>query len=390
MLLDGAEMQISFLKDLATLRNPSSPFTFLKYVHEQGRLVQFINLKQFYTTRVEFNDYFHWVADQLKQYVQYQAFVTQITSSDNSVEECLEVQYRDTVTGVEHKILAKNVVIATGGTPSLPPGINMNEPSQRVWHTSQYLSKIESFKQTPNEPYHFAVVGRGQSAAEVAYDLYKQFPNARISCLHRHFSYKPADESPFANEIFNPEQVNLFYNATSSFRDAFLEGYQDTNYSVVDIELIEKLYRTHYEDQINKRQRLSWLPFTGLTALDECDDHVAMSLKNNQNQQTYGLSVDAVILATGYQYHYPLSLLSSLMPYLMVDANQAPKVSRHYQLITSPKLKPGLYVQGCNEGTHGLTETLLSINAIRAQEILQSILNATPLESLNKEHLYAE
>lgn len=62
MLLNDAEMQITFLKDLATLRNPSSPYTFLNYLHDKGRLSKFINLKNFHPSRIEFNDYFCWVA----------------------------------------------------------------------------------------------------------------------------------------------------------------------------------------------------------------------------------------------------------------------------------------------------------------------------------------
>ena len=45
MLLDGATMQVSFLKDLVTLRNPTSRVRFLTYLHGQGRLVDFINHK---------------------------------------------------------------------------------------------------------------------------------------------------------------------------------------------------------------------------------------------------------------------------------------------------------------------------------------------------------
>src|ERR1044072_1421654 len=37
MLLEGATMQVSFLKDLVTLRNPSSRYGFLCYLHEPGR-----------------------------------------------------------------------------------------------------------------------------------------------------------------------------------------------------------------------------------------------------------------------------------------------------------------------------------------------------------------
>src|ERR1700712_3496839 len=38
MLIDGSTMQISFLKDLVTLRNPASRFTFVNYLNERGRL----------------------------------------------------------------------------------------------------------------------------------------------------------------------------------------------------------------------------------------------------------------------------------------------------------------------------------------------------------------
>ena len=62
MLLEQAHMQVSFLKDLATLRNPTSRFTFINYLHEKGRLQDFINLKTFFPSRHEFNDYLAWAA----------------------------------------------------------------------------------------------------------------------------------------------------------------------------------------------------------------------------------------------------------------------------------------------------------------------------------------
>src|SRR5436305_11802623 len=41
MLLSGAQVQLSFMKDLVTLRNPQSRFTFLKYLKDKGRLDKF-------------------------------------------------------------------------------------------------------------------------------------------------------------------------------------------------------------------------------------------------------------------------------------------------------------------------------------------------------------
>ncbi|MFN7053210.1 MAG: SidA/IucD/PvdA family monooxygenase, partial [Gemmobacter sp.] len=38
MMIPGADMQVSFLKDLVSLRDPTSGFSFLSYLHEKGRL----------------------------------------------------------------------------------------------------------------------------------------------------------------------------------------------------------------------------------------------------------------------------------------------------------------------------------------------------------------
>ena len=64
MLLEGAEIQVPFLKDLVTLRNPQSHFTFLNYLRLHGRLLDFVNLRRWFPTRLEFNHYYRWVAAQ--------------------------------------------------------------------------------------------------------------------------------------------------------------------------------------------------------------------------------------------------------------------------------------------------------------------------------------
>ena len=62
MLLPNTRMQISFLKDLATLRDPRSKFTFLNYLKTKNRLVPFTNLSTFLPLREEYNDYMSWCA----------------------------------------------------------------------------------------------------------------------------------------------------------------------------------------------------------------------------------------------------------------------------------------------------------------------------------------
>ena len=62
-LATQSELQISFLKDLVSLRNPTSPYSFVNYLHQKQRLADFINLGTFYPCRLEYNDYLRWAAE---------------------------------------------------------------------------------------------------------------------------------------------------------------------------------------------------------------------------------------------------------------------------------------------------------------------------------------
>jgi L-ornithine N5-oxygenase len=44
-------------------------------------------------------------------------------------------------------------------------------------------------------------------------------------------------------------------------------------------------------------------------------------------------------------------------------------------VMTDPALGPGIYLQGGTEHTHGITSSLLSNTAVRAAEILASIVD---------------
>ena len=65
MLLPWSQSQVSFLKDLVTLRNPRSQFSFVNFLHATGRLDEFINLGSFTPYRLEISDYLSWVARSL-------------------------------------------------------------------------------------------------------------------------------------------------------------------------------------------------------------------------------------------------------------------------------------------------------------------------------------
>jgi L-ornithine N5-monooxygenase len=155
MLLPGATMQISFLKDLVTQRNPQSEFTFLNYLTERGRLTEFINHKTFFPTRLEFHDYLDWAADKVGAEVRYGSRVIAIRDVDGAFD--VEV-----IGARPGRLRARNVVIAGGLSPQLPTGVTL---SARQIHNHRFLHDLARLPSRRHN--RFVVVGAGQGAAEV-------------------------------------------------------------------------------------------------------------------------------------------------------------------------------------------------------------------------------
>ena len=198
MLLPGTKMQITFIKDLATLRNPRSEFTFLNYLHQQDRLVQFTNLGTFLPLREEYQDYMRWCADWFQEVVEYGQEVHEVfpekLSPQSSKVDSFVVQSLNVVTGNLESRRTRHVVIAVGGKPKIPPTLPQHHP--RVIHSSCYSKKIPALLQDAQHPYHVAVIGNGQSAAEIFHDLHSRYPNSRTSILIKGATLRPSDDSP--------------------------------------------------------------------------------------------------------------------------------------------------------------------------------------------------
>jgi L-ornithine N5-oxygenase len=386
MLLTGTVMQISFLKDLVTQRNPSSAYTFINYLKCVNRLSDFINLRNFYPSRIEFNEYLAWAAKNLSGYTRYGRRVTSVRPHGAAPHKLFEIVAENTASGEIEHLFAKNIVVAPGGRPSLPFSTRLEQDSKRVWHSSKYLEQIQRFKSDIGKQYHFAVVGRGQSAAEIAYDLHSTFPNARVSCVFRGFGLKPADSSEFVNEVFDSSFIDYIHSASPDLHGKILSEHADTNYSVVDAPLISRLYEIFYAEKVSGKQRLFFRNLSTVTEVREENDAVTIELCDAGLTELQQLQVDAAVLATGYTYPNPPAMLAPLKDYMMFDQHSGNAVvGRHYRVSTDACLTAGIYLQGCNENTHGLSDTLLSNLSIRADEIVNHLLTFDAPAALKSE-----
>ncbi|MFJ1925304.1 MULTISPECIES: lysine N(6)-hydroxylase/L-ornithine N(5)-oxygenase family protein [unclassified Streptomyces] len=367
MLIDDATMQVSFLKDLVTLRDPSSEYTFLRYLQSRGRLIDFVNGKNLFPLRVEFHDYFEWAAAKVDDMVSYGHDVISVEPVlRDGVVEYVDVTARSGTETVVHR--ARNLVVGTGLRPLMPEGV---ERTDRVWHNSDLLAKVDALEGT--EPARFVVVGAGQSAAENVAYLHRRFPRAEVCAVFSRYGYSPADDSSFANRIFDPEAVDEYFTAPDDVKRKLMDYHGNTNYSVVDIDLIDDLYRQAYQEKVLGTERLRFINISRLTGVEEAGDKVRATVTSLVSGEESTLEADVVVLATGYSPVEPLSLLGDVARHCHRDEEGRVRVERDYRIATDEELRCGIYLQGGTEHTHGITSSLLSNTAIRVGEILDSI-----------------
>lgn len=362
MLIPGTTMQISFLKDLASQRNVRSQYTFLSYLTERGRLNEFINHQTFFPTRLEFHDYLEWAATRVAAKVHYGTRAVAVRDEG----DCLAVDLEGAASGT---LRARAVVLAGGLRPQLPGGVT---ETPRQFHNHEVLDKLKKLPSVTHR--RFVVVGAGQSAAEVTDYLHTTYPDAEVHGVFAKYGYSPADDSPYANRVFDPAAVDDFYTAEPTVRQRLLDYHRATNYSCVDLPLIEALYAREYAERVAGNRRLYFHGASGITSATEDERGVRVVVEHHPTKTLETLDCDAVVYATGFA---PMSLPDILGDLCdpQVFAADGPEVERDYRLRTARDVPGAIYLQGGTEHTHGLSSSLISNIAVRCGEIVESIAN---------------
>ncbi|KAJ3838412.1 putative L-ornithine-N5-monooxygenase [Lentinula raphanica] len=476
MLLPGAQMQISFLKDLAMLRSPQSPLTFVNYLHCHKRLSAFIDRGSFTPSRKEFADYLKWAARYVKKHGVNVNYGQEVVTLDESDEGLITVTTRCTSNGQLNQFVTRNLVLSPGGSANIPGVLKplLKDPSitdrSTFLHSSEYKDRVvkllNSVTSDKQRPLKIAVIGGGQSSAEVTINLRDLLSNVpfgkdsavghQIDMLIRKGSLKPSDDSQFSNDIFAPESTHNWFNTCEQGRERLMAEYKDTNYSVVNPRTIAALHEILYDQKIDdaiaarnpKSQkpcgpRINIRPHTGIISpsrYDEGSKTFSLALQNMQSGEVFeDQTYDAIICATGYQRYSWIDMfraserlsqrfgLGNDAPIRLVPFSQQAKyvvdprghdssfpnapspgssavttpissasaddivqqqttpmslyITRRYRLLpiasteidSEKALKARIYIQGLEETTHGLSDTLLSVISCRAGEIVDDL-----------------
>jgi L-ornithine N5-oxygenase len=263
-------------------------------------------------------------------------------------------------------------VIAVGGKPQIPASLPQHHP--RLIHSSKYSTAVPALLPHQDAQYTIAIIGSGQSAAEIFNDLHSRYPNSITRLIIKGAALRPSDDSPFVNEIFDPDRVDTIYHQDPAHRHAAIALDRGTNYGVVRPELLEHIYAELYTQRIANPNEQHWqhriLANQQTTQVIDLQDQKKVGLVLTDRSPTHEksetvLTADAIIVATGYLRNAHVDILKQVSD-LRPSASESWSVGRDYRVDLDPSKvadDAGIWLQGCNENTHGVCPQRLPLHA---------------------------
>jgi L-ornithine N5-oxygenase len=370
MLMPWAQSQVSFLKDLVTLRNPRSRYSFLSFLHHMGRLDEFVNLSSFTPYRREISDYLRWVAESLQ------------TVRVEYGRRCVGIEPRrdehGTLTGWNTRladgstIRSKVLVLGIGRDANIPAEFAAL-PAERYIHSTQYVPRIGEFAAKPPDerPQRMVVIGGAQSSAEMLYSVMRDLPGCQPTLIMRSAGFSAYQTSKFTNELYYPSFIDDFYHALPEAQEQMLREMHNTNYAGLNPALLEELYRTMYLERLNGKERLRIKTMSDVIATRMERDEIVLEVSDRKTGYVEEVRCDLVLLGTGFIRQMPMAVRR-----LAADLGvPRVEVTRNYRLvIDEPVSGAACYLQGVNEATHGIADSLLSVIGARSADIVHDII----------------
>ena len=363
MMLESATLQTPFLADLVTLADPTHPLSFLNYIKKQGRIYSFYIRESFFLMRKEYNQYCQWACQQLTN-IRFNSQVKHISFNESTA--LYEVEFVDTTNGESITYQAKKIVLGSGPSPYIPQ--RCESVKQQSFHSSQYLAK----KATLLEQKSITVVGSGQSAAEIFYDLLQEIDvhGYQLNWLTRSPRFFPLEYSKLTLEMTSPEYVDYFYNLPEKKRHDLISQ-QKHLYKGINSSLINDIYDLLYTKRLYGEVNVGLHTNTELrqASLNHENDSIELQLYQNETEQKFNLQTSRLVLATGFQYQLP-DYLSGIVGRIKWDKQGRFDVNRNYSIDTQAS---EIFVQNVELHTHGFVTPDLGMACYRNAWLIKEL-----------------
>jgi L-ornithine N5-oxygenase len=190
----------TFLRDLITLRNPRSEYTFINFLHETNLLVAFTNASQLITSRQLTARYMTWVAEKIQSlgWVAFNKEAVNIkptkVAADGQVNQWT-VDLRANGNGAASKVTCKRLVVATGAQSQLPDALASPKLSSAVMSMNRSKELIERVHHATH-PLNIAIIGADQEAVELFEHLIAAPGNHRATMILPGSALRVEDGTP--------------------------------------------------------------------------------------------------------------------------------------------------------------------------------------------------
>ena len=355
MFLDGAHLQTPFMSDLVTLADPTSPYSFLNYLKEKGRLYSFYIRENFYPLRVEYDDYCRWAANKLSN-VRFGTTVTEVTYDD-------EVYVVRTDTGDEFR--ARHLVLGTGTSPHYPEAVR--GLGGDFFHNSRYMQHKAELQQKES----ITIVGSGQSAAEIYHDLLSEIDvhGYRLNWVTRSPRFFPLEYTKLTLEMTSPEYIDYYRELPEATRYR-LTAEQKGLFKGIDGDLINEIFDLLYQKNLGGPVPTRLLTNSSLRSARHENGTYTLGFRQEEQEKDFEIETQGLVLATGYKYAEP-EFLAPVRDRLVYDAHGNFDVSRTYAIDVTGR---GVFLQNGGVHTHSITSPDLGMGAYRNSCIIRELL----------------
>ncbi|MFI8072057.1 lysine N(6)-hydroxylase/L-ornithine N(5)-oxygenase family protein [Streptomyces sp. NPDC086033] len=355
MFLDGAHLQTPFMSDLVTLADPTSPYSFLNYLKEKGRLYSFYIRENFYPLRVEYDDYCRWAANKLSN-VRFGTTVTEVTYEN-------DLYVVKAAAGEEFR--ARHLVLGTGTPPYIPEACHgldgdFIHNSRYVQHRSELVKK-ESI----------TVVGSGQSAAEIYHDLLGEIDvhGYRLNWVTRSPRFFPLEYTKLTLEMTSPEYIDYYRELPEATRYR-LTAEQKGLFKGIDGDLINEIFDLLYQKNLGGPVPTRLLTNSSLNSARHENGTYTLAFRQEEQEKDFEIESQGLVLATGYKYAEP-EFLAPVKDRLVYDSQGNFDVSRNYAIDVTGR---GVFLQNAGVHTHSITSPDLGMGAYRNSYIIRELL----------------
>lgn len=354
LMFPDAKLQVSILKDLVTMIDPTSAFSFLNYLKEQKRLYIFAARNGFNNvTRREFEQYLQWVVSRLDN-LHFNSTVEAISHDGNAFLVQVGAQ----------SYKSRNILMGAGLTSTIP---DCCRPwlCSTLFHSSQFLKQYHQYQDKT-----VTLIGGGQSSCEILKYLLQQPEDllpTRINWIFKNHKLNLLEDTPFANELYTPNYSDYIYSLEQTQRARLIEEQKFTSDGVSE-STIKEVYELLYHAKFNTACTIQIYHDAALTGLEQTASQYSLAVNNDPPS----LTSDIVILGTGFHYKIPACITALAQHYQ--TQNGVFVVDKQFRLLPKTAVPGDVFIHNGAKHVRGVADPNLSLVAWRSGIIINTLL----------------